>query len=400
MKNKMLLSFVVVVITSLSCNFLSPSSTNSPVNVPVIPVVDFVTPAEPLNVIVQLDDASTASSTITPAGGSLTLTAVDGTAFMLDIPAEALTADTLITMTVVKSIEGAPLDNNTPSAVQLEPSGLLFDEFVTLTILPAQEIPIENQIIFGYEGSGDDYHLAVVDSKSKDIKIKLMEFSGAGVGTGSDAAWAANLQIQASNASTRLWQKWGEFSQKERQGQIFGTVEDSTELANQTSSTLDQFEDQVVLKELVAAELDCKFAPQAVRDLLLLGRARQLLFSKETPGFSEKLEKLSKIIMECKWAYQIVGGLDDWQTDTVVCDILTPFTLTGGGISVNFSGGLSGTYTYTGLFNSNGTGTYTISLANGIGSPGTMTGGGVGSAGGASNSGTETYTLTPMESCN
>ncbi len=104
--------------------------------------------------------------------------------------------------------------------------------------------------------------------------------------------------------------------------------------------------------------------------------------------------------MECKWAYQIAGGLDDWQTDTVVCDILTPFTLTGGGISVNFSGGLSGTYTYSGPFNSNGTGTYTISLPNGLGSPGTMTGGGVGSAGGASNSGTETYTLTPMESCN
>lgn len=237
MKNKMLLSFVVVVITSLSCNFLFPSSTNSPANIPVIPAVDFVTPAEPLNVIVQLDNASTASSTITPDGGNLTLTAVDGTVFMLDVPAEALAADTLITMTVVKSIEGAPLDNNTPSAVQLEPSGLLFDEFVTLTILPAQEIPIENQIIFGYEGSGEDYHLAVVDSKSKDIKIKLMEFSGAGVGTGSDAAWAANLQIQASNASTRLWQKWGEFSQKERQGQILGTVEDSTELASQTASS-------------------------------------------------------------------------------------------------------------------------------------------------------------------
>ena len=399
MKNKKLVSFVVVlVIASLSCNFLSPSNTNNPSNVPV---VDFETPAEPLNVIVQLDDASTASNTITPSGGSLSLTASDGTVFTLDVPAEALAADTLITMTAVKSIEGAPLDNNTPAAVQLEPSGLLFDDFVTLTILPAQEIPIGNQIIFGYEGSGQDYHLAVVDSKSREIKIKLMEFSGAGVGTGSDAAWAANLQIQASNASTRLWQKWGELAQKERQGRLLGAVDnDNTEFVDQMVSILDQFEDQVVLKEIVAAELDCQFAPQAVRDLLFLGRAQQLLFSEVTPGFSDKLEKLLKIISECKWAYRIVGGLDDWQTNTVVCDILTPFTLTGGGISMNLSGGISGTYTYTGPFNSSGTGTYAISLPNGLGSPGTMTGGGVGSAGGASNSGSETYTLTPMESCN
>ena len=393
---------VLLVIASLSCNFLIPSNANNP-SIP--PLVDFESPAEPLNVIVQLDDASTVSSTITLTGGSLSLTAADGAVFTLEVPAEALVADTLITMTAVKSIEGAPLDNNAPAAVQLEPSGLSFNEFVTLTILPAQDIPSENQIIFGYEGSGEDYHLAVVDPKSKEIKIKLMEFSGAGVGSGSDAAWAANLQIQASNASTRLWQKWGEFSQQERQRQLLGTIEDSTEFANQTASILDQFEDQVVLKEIVAAELDCKFAPQAVKDLLFLGRARQLLFSQETPGFSEKLEKLSKIIMKCKRAYRIVGGLDDWQTDTAVCDIMQPFALTSPILTVNFSGGMSGTYSYSGgPFGAAGSGSYTISLPNDVGSPGTMTGTGTGCVdtpqGTICNKGTETYTLTPIEPCN
>jgi hypothetical protein len=42
-------------------------------------------------------------------------------------------------------------------------------------------------------------------------------------------------------------------------------------------------------------------------------------------------------------AYRIVGGLDDWQTDTAVCDIMKPFTLTSPILSVHFSGGLSGT---------------------------------------------------------
>ncbi len=101
-------------------------------------------------------------------------------------------------------------------------------------------------------------------------------------------------------------------------------------------------------------------------------------------------------------SYRIVGGLDDWQTNSTVCDIMKPFTLTGGGFTMQLSGGLSGTYTYTGPFNAQGTGTYTISLPDGTGKPGTMTGGGAGQVTGDkvyTGSGTEKYTLTPIEPC-
>ena len=101
-------------------------------------------------------------------------------------------------------------------------------------------------------------------------------------------------------------------------------------------------------------------------------------------------------------SYRIVGGLDDWQTDTAVCDIMKPFTLTGAGFTMQFSGGLSGTYSYTGPFNANGTGTYTISLPDGVGKPGTMTGGGAGTITGDkvyTGKGTEHYTLTPIPPC-
>jgi hypothetical protein len=101
-------------------------------------------------------------------------------------------------------------------------------------------------------------------------------------------------------------------------------------------------------------------------------------------------------------AYRIVGGLDDWQTNSTVCDIMKPFALTGGGFTMQLSGGLSGTYTYTGPFNAQGTGTYTISLPDGPGKPGTMTGGGAGQVTGDkvyTGSGTEKYTLTPIEPC-
>jgi hypothetical protein len=344
MKNSKLAVSVLLLLlaVSLSCKLFNRKTSRGNG-----PAVDFVAPGKPLNVTVQLDKKQTASKLVPRTGGSLSLTAADGGKFTLDVPADALEADTTITMTAVKSIDGAPLGDGPPTAVQLEPSGLFFKEIVTLTILPAKEIPIKNQIIFGYEGDGKDYHLAVVDPKSKEIKVKLMQFSGAGVGN-SDSAWAANLQIQASDASTRISQRLGEAAQTERRGQFVEGAEGSTALRDNAESLLDQFEDQVVLKEMVAAELDCKFAQKAAEDLVRVERLRQLLNIYPgqpfmTKDFNGKLEKLSKIAKECPAPYRIVGGLDDWQTDTAVCNIMKPFTLTGGGFTMQVSGGLSGT---------------------------------------------------------
>jgi hypothetical protein len=99
-------------------------------------------------------------------------------------------------------------------------------------------------------------------------------------------------------------------------------------------------------------------------------------------------------------AYQVVGGLQDWQVDQAVCDIMAPFTLTSPGVGVaEFAGGLSGTYSATGVFNFSYAGTYQIVLTDGLGSPGTMSGTSSGQIAGQAGSGTENYTLTPLESC-
>ncbi|HEX4983000.1 MAG TPA: hypothetical protein VFV63_14935 [Ilumatobacteraceae bacterium] len=102
-------------------------------------------------------------------------------------------------------------------------------------------------------------------------------------------------------------------------------------------------------------------------------------------------------------SFQIVGGLDDFQTNEAVCDVMKPFQLTGGGITASYSGGLTGTYSYTGPFNATGGGTYTISLPNGPTQPGTMVGQGEGTVdtplGQFGNSGTENFTLTPITGC-
>ena len=383
----------------------SPNNSNES-NVPDnAPAVDFITPAEHLNVTVQLDEAFTTSGQFTSKGGVMSLTAGDGSMFTLEVPAQALETDTVITMTAVKSITGAPLSSAAVVAVQLEPSGLFFNEFVTLTVTPAQAIPIENQIIFGYEGSGQDYHLAIMDPKSREIKIKLMEFSGAGVGSGGDKEWAANLQNQANNTRVRLQNEIGKLLQNERQAQLLG-MEGNDEIWSTVRSYMEKFYDQVVQKEMAAAELDCKYARRAIQDLLGLERQNQLLgINADSKGeiipivndLWEKIEKLAKIDKKCKKSYSISGGADEFFGTGTICDINQPFTVSGSGVTVTFtpSSANGGTYSYSGSNSGiavSGSGEYMVTYAEGIAV--SIQAGGDGFAGGATGSGDENYTLT------
>jgi hypothetical protein len=95
-------------------------------------------------------------------------------------------------------------------------------------------------------------------------------------------------------------------------------------------------------------------------------------------------------------AYLVVGGLQDWQVNQVVCDVMQPFTLEAPGVgTAQFSGGLTGTYSATGVFNLHYEGTYQITLENGLGTPGTMIGTSGGSIANEAGAGSENYTLTP-----
>lgn len=95
-------------------------------------------------------------------------------------------------------------------------------------------------------------------------------------------------------------------------------------------------------------------------------------------------------------AYQVVGGLEDWQVDQVVCDVTKPFTLTSPGIgTAEFSGGLTGTYSATGIFDFSYAGTYQITLSEGLGSPGSMIATSSGTIAEQAGAGSENYVLTP-----
>jgi hypothetical protein len=276
----------------------------------------------------------------------------------------------------------------------------------TLTVVPAKEIPLKQQIIFGYEGDGRDYHLAVIDPKSKEIQIKLMQFSGAGVGSGSDSAWASTLQLQADSAYTRLAQKLGELLQPARFGDEHSFA--ANEVGEKGQSLLTQFEDQVVLKEIAAAELDCKLARKALQDLLYLGSLCRLLRAPLPDGFEEKVQKLEEIARKCSGGnnsnrhYRVAGQSNNVSFSGEICGLDVPFvldatfpggsakttftpssatagstTVSGGGGGCNHSGG--GKYSVT--IKEDGSGTITWTTSDTIACPG------------FSNSRTATFTL-------
>ncbi len=319
------LFLIIGVLGCKSLKSLMPGKSSS-----TAPLVDLDAPPAPRDVKIQLDNKQTATGKVTKNGGSVTLSTADGSKFTLDVPAGAVEADTDITMTAVKSVEGAPLDNNEPTAVQLEPSGLFFKQIATLTIVPAKAIPIKQQLIFGYEGDGKDYHFAPVDPKSKEIKIRLMRFSGAGVGTASEAAWAQNLMIQAREAGDRIGNRLAQYTQEIRT-KIFTEGEDSIdwdEVNQRFKSYLDQLEDQVVRKEEAAAELDCKHAKRAIEDLIQIERQRQLLGIESTANFEARFAKLKDIGQKCSKSYRVNGSSGGASFKGEICSLTKPFVIT------------------------------------------------------------------------
>jgi len=377
---------IILIAASLACKSFMPGKTATTSG----PPIDFTTPAAGVDVKVELDKKQTASGKISPNGGSVSLTTADGSKFTLEVPANALDAETTIKMTAVKTLDGAPLDTNTPTAVQLEPSGLLFNELLTLTIVPAKEIPIEKQIIFGYEGNGEDYHLMPVDHESKEIKIRLMNFSAGGVGSASDVAWAANLMIQAQEASTRLEHWAGRYTQGDRRVQLSGEGDGDPDWHAKLAKAYDQYEDEVVRKEMVAAELDCKHAKTALHHLIGNEHNRAVIGIPEKPDFREKMAKLLKIGEECKkTSYRAEGSSGGASFKGDICNLDKPFTIDVDSITgkwpMNFTPESDSAGTMEGTFSSNGCtltggGPYTVSI-------------------GENGSGTITFTYNSTASC-
>ncbi len=233
----------------------------------------FEIPPDPISVSVSLENEKQAETLIPTAGGSLSVTGADGTVFRLDIPADALASDTSISMIPVSKVEGMPF-GSFMYAVQLEPEGLQLNDFAILTITPAQALPVDQQIFFGYQGMGANLTLVPPVPGSQEIKLQLLHFSGYGVSRGLLADTQAARARIGGDAEARLNSAVGEQLARMRQSQLMGL--DSSEQVD-WENTFTQFEEQVIRPRIAAAGESCANGRSAMQTVLGVERQRQLL---------------------------------------------------------------------------------------------------------------------------
>jgi len=233
----------------------------------------FEIPTDPLVVSASLDSTRQVEATLGPDGGTLSATGADGTIYKLDIPAGALAAETLVRITPVSTLEGMPFGSEN-YAVQFQPEGLKFYDFAVLTITPAQELPLDQQIFFGFQGTGENLVLAPPVVDSAEIKIQIDHFSGYGVTKGLLADIEPVRARIGGEAEARLRSTLAEQLTKARQEQLLGN-ENGTEI--DWEGFFQQWEEQVVKPRLATASESCAAGRLAIQTVLGYERQRQLL---------------------------------------------------------------------------------------------------------------------------
>jgi hypothetical protein len=139
---------------------------------------------EPVQVSLRVDSSHTATAEIGPDGGTLTATGADGTRFTLAIPAKALVETVEIGMTPITSMDGVPWKGDLVGAVQLEPDGQTFYDYVTLRIQPPGDVDLGKIIPIGASGQDHDLFIPFTDPNANALTLKLDHFSSAGATKG------------------------------------------------------------------------------------------------------------------------------------------------------------------------------------------------------------------------
>ena len=159
----------------------STSARVTPATVNVAPPTTSAGPpsSAPVSIDIALQDSTATSAQIGPEGGRLTTTSVDGTEFVLTVPAGALLSPEEITMTPLAGASGGPLgDNAALEGVQLEPDGLGFLRVATLEIRPPELSP--DALGFSTHGGGENFHLFPSDVADGSFVQAITHFSDYG----------------------------------------------------------------------------------------------------------------------------------------------------------------------------------------------------------------------------
>jgi len=269
-----------------------------------LPAYALAQEGDPLHAAVTLDSSRSASRTIPLEGGSITVTASDGSTYTLTIPANALEEETRITLIPVAQLSDLPFGETGTAnlGVQMEPSGLRFLNPATLAIAPSTtaEIPLERQLFVQWDGSGANLAFAAPDPKSRPIRLSVPHFSGMGVvrSKGLDADIEAVRARIGGDAERRIQSAVAEALTRERVASLLGAQDgESSALRTTLPQLFQQFHDQVAVPRIAAAGTSCAAGRLALLTLLGMERQLQLLGNPEGT-YTAEINRLVPVVAE------------------------------------------------------------------------------------------------------
>ncbi len=246
----------------------------------------FEIPTDPIEVAVVLDASKTVEVVVPVEGGTITATGADGTVYTLDIPSDALLTETTVGLTPIASISGMPFGNDS-YAVQMSPEGLFFYDSAILTITPAEPIPVDEQIVFGYQGDGSDLIVATPVVDSADIKIQVQHFSGNGVTKGLLADIDPVRERLGGDVEQRLKNALNAELSRTRQRALAGLENDTAETTAAFEAIWSRYVEFVLKPRVAAAGESCAAGRLAIETVLGLAHMRGILGLEEGDGLRD-----------------------------------------------------------------------------------------------------------------
>lgn len=217
---------------------------------------------DPLNVTYTVDSARTTTARVYDfRGATLTTTGADGTGYRLEIPANALSDDTKITITPVLTIEGLPMTRSA-GAVEITPHGLLLNTPATLTITPADAPVLAEQTGFLFHDGGADFQMMPLEPGAP-IAMKLTHFSTPGIGAATPRERATIADRSPARTVAQFQNEVSTLLGAERRAQLTTGTGDP-DLYTKITKLSNEYFDEVVEPKLKAAETDDRLALEAI----------------------------------------------------------------------------------------------------------------------------------------
>jgi hypothetical protein len=201
-------------------------------------------------------------------GATLSTTGPDGSTYSLLVRADALTGEQLIQMTPLSAVSDLPLSGGFVAGLDLQPSGLLFWQPVTLTITPASSVSLGQESAFMI--TSGDLSLAPVLPQAGALQISLTHFTTVGVGSGSASDRQA---ITNSTPEGQFNDQIGNITHDERAG-----APDPQQLIDAATA----YYNTQIQPKLQLAATDCYFGRTFLRKALVWARQLQVLGAGNT----------------------------------------------------------------------------------------------------------------------